>query len=224
MVKLSLEKVSKSFGKTEVLKDISLDIDNGGILGLLGPSGCGKTTTLLTIMGVYKHDKGHIMLDDVCIDNVPRQYRGILLVPQSLHQFWIMMYEKFIGFIPGLTVFENVRDVLGLKEGEKWLKVFDLDGVKTQSPQYLSWGQQQRLALIRMLALKPKVLLLDEPLGSVDRKLKIKLNSYIQKYLKKNRITTIYVTQNIDDAKVFCDRVAVMKKGRINRIMQPDQL
>jgi len=223
-MKLRLEKISRQFGKLKVLNELSLTVNDGEILGLIGPNGCGKTTTLLIILGIYRQNSGHIFLGDSCIDDLPIYERcasGILLVPQSLHQFWMAWHPSFCGFIPGTTVFENVRDVVkATRETLRWLKLFSLDSVKELEPSNLSWGQQQKLALIRMCVFKPKVLLLDEAFAATDWETKERLKTYVKKYLKKNQITTVYATSDIVEAKGFCDRIAV-----INRVTgPPDQV
>ncbi|MFH1837206.1 MAG: ABC transporter ATP-binding protein [Candidatus Omnitrophota bacterium] len=218
-MKLVLEKILVQLNETTVLHDVTLEVREGEILGLIGPNGSGKTTLLTIILGVYKHKQGHMYLCDTCIDDLEiydRGVAGILLVPQSLHQFWMAWHPLFCGFVPGMTVFENVDQVLhSHREVEKWIKVFDLDSSKNKKPAHLSWGQQQRLALVRMCAFKPKVLLLDEPFAATDWKVKKELKTYIRQYLKRNRIITIYTASDPAETKGFCDRIALIKNGTI---------
>lgn len=205
--------------ETTVLHDVTLEVGEGEILGLIGPNGSGKTTLLTTILGVYKHKQGHMYLGDTCIDDLEvydRGVAGILLVPQSLHQFWMAWNPKFCGFVPGMTVFENIDHILhSHREAEKWIKVLGLDSAKNKEPVHLSWGQQQRLAVARMCAFKPKVLLLDEPFTATDWEFKKELKTYIRQYLKRNRIITIYTASDPAETKGFCDRIALINNGTI---------
>jgi len=218
-MKLILEKLSKSFDDMVVLKDFSLEVASDEILGLVGTNGSGKTTVLFVTVGVCNQEFGRIILDGNSIDRLSVYERvslGLLLVPQSLHQFWVVMHPRFYGFIAGITVFENVYDVFkSTNQTMEWLKTFGLETVRDIQPCHLSWGQQQRLALIRMCALKPNVLLLDESFSSVDWQTKRKLMTYVRQHIKLNHIATIYATSDISEAKEFGDRIAIIEDGKI---------
>lgn len=215
MISIFLDKISISLNDTVILRDVTVKIDEREILGIIGPNGSGKSILLSAILGVHKHLSGHMHLGDTCIDDLEiyeRGEKGILLVPQSLHQFWMAWHPKFCGFRPGVTVLENVCDIVkSNSRALEWLEIFGLDLVKGKDPSHLSWGQQQRLAVIRMCAFKPKVLLLDEPFAATDWRIKKELKLYIRKYLKQNDIATIFTSSDPDTTKGFCDSIVQIK-------------
>ncbi len=225
---LLLKDLSLQLNGTKILNGLNLNLNDGEILGLNGPNGCGKTTTLLTIFGIYKQRSGHITLEDACIDELKTHERinsGILFVPQSLHQFWISCHQRVCGFTPGITVLANVCEVIkSERRALKLLKIFGIDSIKQSMPAQLSWGQQQRLAILRMCAFKPKVLLLDEPFGAIDLPSEKKLKKFIRQYLKENRISAIYTTSKSIKTKDFCDRVISIKDGKIKSLRKQEKL
>ncbi|MCK5616907.1 ATP-binding cassette domain-containing protein [Candidatus Pacearchaeota archaeon] len=221
-MRLLLKEVSLQLNDTKILNGLNLQLDDDEILGLVGPNGCGKTTTLLTILGIYKHTSGHVDFDGACIDKLKTCERidsGIVLVPQSLHQFWISCHQKVCGFNPGITVLENVCEVMeSERRALKLLEIFGLASIKQKMPTQLSWGQQQRLAILRMCAFKPRVLLLDEPFGATDWQSEKKLKEFIRQYLKENHISAIYAASKPMETKGFCDRVILIEEGKIKSL------
>lgn len=218
---LTLNKLSKSFGSKKVLEDLTLGINKGELLCLLGPSGCGKTTALKLIGGFLKEDYGSITISGEEMTSLPPELRPVSTVFQS--------YALF----PHMTVLENV--IYGLKfkgykkkdairEGEEYLKIVDLLPHKDKKIGELSGGQQQRVALIRALIVKPKVLLLDEPLSNLDAKLRIKLREEIKALQKKFNITMIFVTHDQEEAMSIADKIAVMSEGKLQQLGTPEEI
>lgn len=212
---LKLENITKKFGNLEAVKQINLKINDGEFLSLVGPSGCGKTTTLRLIAGFIKPDEGKIFIDNEMVNNVPVKKRNIGIVFQN--------YALF----PNLNLFENIA--FGLKarkmvpktinkEVNKLIEIVGLRGKEKNFPKELSGGQQQRVALARSLAIKPRILLLDEPLSALDAKVRLFLRYEIKRIQREFNITTIYVTHDQEEALSISDRVAVMKEGTIQQL------
>lgn len=218
---LKIDKLSKSFGDKKVLDNLSLEINQGELLSLLGPSGCGKTTALKLIGGFLKEDCGSIKIDGEEMTNLPPESRPVSTVFQS--------YALF----PHMTVLENVIYGLkfkgykkkdAIKEGEKYLEIVDLAVHKNKKIGQLSGGQQQRVALIRSLIVKPKVLLLDEPLSNLDAKLRVKMREEIKSIQKKFNITMIFVTHDQEEALSISDKIAVMNGGKLEQMGTPEEI
>jgi spermidine/putrescine transport system ATP-binding protein len=218
--KIELISLTKRFAEVAV-DDINLTIASGEFFSLLGPSGCGKTTTLRLIAGFEQPTAGRILLDDVDVSGIPPHKRNVNTVFQS--------YALF----PFLTVFDNVAFGLRgrrLAKDELSSRVYDaLDLVKLRSfekrrPGQLSGGQQQRVALARALVLKPSVLLLDEPLGALDAKLRRSLKVELKALQEQVGITFLYVTHDQEEALTMSDRLAVMRDGRIVQIGGPHEV
>ena len=197
------------------VNDISLDIYDGEILVLLGPSGCGKTTTLRLIAGFETLDNGTISIKGKNMVNEPPRFRNIGMVFQD--------YALF----PHLTIYENIA--FGLKMRRKSpevikktvneeLELVGLKGFENRKPNQLSGGQQQRIALARALAIKPDVLLLDEPLGALDKKLRERMQFELKQLIKTVGITTIIVTHDQEEALSLSDKIAVMNQGVIEQL------
>ncbi|WP_370223189.1 ABC transporter ATP-binding protein [Cytobacillus sp.] len=215
---LSLENVVKTFNKTEVVKKLSLDIQKGELVSFLGPSGCGKTTTLNMIAGFLEVDGGKIEVDGKPVHLLPPNKREMGMVFQN--------YALF----PHMTVFDNVAYGLKLRKVPKSeiskrvfeaLEMVRLAGYEKRYPKELSGGQQQRVSLARALVIKPKVLLLDEPLSNLDAKLRQEMREEIVDIQKQVGITTIFVTHDQEEALAISDRIAVMYEGRIEQVDDP---
>ena len=192
---ISLKNINKSFGSQKIIEDLSLDIKDGEFLTLLGPSGCGKTTLLRMINGFETPDSGAVVLDGVEQGAIPPNKRQVNTVFQS--------YALF----PHLTVWENVAFSLRMKKvAEKEIKErASLEALAQRKPAKLSGGQQQRVAIARSLVNKPKVLLLDEPLGALDLKLRKQMQVELKKMQRKMGITYVYVTHDQEEALTISD-------------------
>ena len=218
MSSVTLINIFKNYGQTKALHDINLEINSGELFTLLGPSGCGKTTLLRTIAGFHKQDSGSIKIDGKIIDHLPAYRRDTGMVFQD--------YAIF----PHMTVGENVS--FGLKNKNinaketkelvtEALGTVRLIGLEKRMPNELSGGQQQRVGLARAMVIKPKVLLMDEPLSNLDAKLRIELREDIREIQKKLKITTIYVTHDQEEALVISDRICIMNSGEVSQIDTP---
>jgi spermidine/putrescine ABC transporter ATP-binding subunit len=218
MSDLVLEGISKRFGDSIAVDDLSLRVAPGEFIAILGPSGCGKTTTLGMIAGFERPDAGRIFMDGHDMTDVPPQRRNIGVVFQS--------YALF----PHMTVFQNVSfglEMRNIGRGEIETSVkFTLSLVRLgelagRYPHQLSGGQQQRVALARALAIRPRLLLLDEPLSNLDAKLRDDMREEIRRIQREVGITAIFVTHDQAEAFALADRVAVMDRGRLQQIADP---
>jgi len=210
-----IEKLSQELSGKTIFKNISLKAKKGDFIAIIGPSGSGKTSLLRTIVGLDRQKSGIISLDDNVLSNnsihVPVEKRGIGLVIQ----------EKVL--FPHLSVLENIK--FGLprnKESEivaiEMLKTFKIEQLLKKFPHEISGGEAQRAALARSLVMKPKLLLLDEPLNGLDEKLKEKLYPSLQDYLKKNTITTIMVSHNLTEIKKLASEVYSLESEGLKKI------
>ena len=220
-VAVKLSAVTKRFGEFVAVDDLSLNIYEGEFFSLLGPSGCGKTTTLRMIAGFEEPTEGDISVDGDPMRGVPPYRRPVNTVFQS--------YAIF----PHLNVFDNVAFGLrrsGVKGEELHRRVTDacemvqLSGFERRKPSMLSGGQQQRVALARALVNHPEVLLLDEPLGALDLKLRKEMQLYLKNLQHEVGITFIYVTHDQEEALTMSDRIAVMNEGRVQQVADPPTL
>jgi spermidine/putrescine ABC transporter ATP-binding subunit len=218
---LQLRALSKCYGITRVVNNVSLTIEKGEFITLLGPSGSGKTTTLMMIAGFVPPTTGDILIDDESIVSKPVNKRNIGVVFQN--------YSLF----PHMVVFENVAFPLrmrkisssGIQERVKnALDLVKLSGFDRRLPKQLSGGQQQRVALARALVFNPPILLMDEPLGALDKNLREVMQLEIKEIQKKLKITTIYVTHDQSEALTMSDRIVVMNEGGIEQIGSPEEL
>jgi spermidine/putrescine transport system ATP-binding protein len=220
-VDVRLERVTKDFGETVAVDDLSLDIPEGEFFSMLGPSGCGKTTTLRMIGGFEEPTRGTIFLKGRDVTDLPPYKRDVNTVFQS--------YALF----PHLDVFENVAFGLRRRKVSKddvqirvkdAMRLVDLLGFERRRPSQMSGGQQQRVALARALVNSPKVLLLDEPLGALDLKLRKQMQLELKRIQSEVGITFVYVTHDQEEAMTMSDRLAVMRLGKIEQVGAPEEV
>ena len=215
---LVLEHIRKNFGSLVAVNDVNLVVEPGEFLCFLGPSGCGKTTLLRIITGFEQATSGTLTYDGKVINNVIPQKRDFGIVFQSYALFPNMTVEQNVAFglkmrkMPQNLIDERVREILKLVGLTEW---------STHYPAQLSGGQQQRVALGRAIAIKPKVLLLDEPLSALDAKIRVRLRTVIKRLQQDLGITMIYVTHDQEEALSIADRVAIMKEGQIQQLGSP---
>ncbi len=218
---IELKNISKTYDDNTVLNNLSLDIKRNEFLTLLGPSGCGKTTTLKIIAGFEFADNGSVMFDDKEINNLPPNERQINTVFQKYALFPHMNIYENIAF--GLKIKKLPKKEIDLKVKEM-LKLVALEGFENRSVDSLSGGQQQRVAIARALVNEPKVLLLDEPLGALDLKLRQEMQTELKKIQQKLGITFIFVTHDQEEALTMSDTIVVMNKGKIQQMGTPEDI
>lgn len=220
-VSVRFDNVCKSFGDNRVVDRISLAIEPGELFFLLGPSGCGKTTLLRCLAGFYIPESGRIFFNNEDITNLPPEKRDTGMVFQS-YALW-----------PHLTVAENVAFGLELRKISKAeikqrvneaLAMVKMSDRATYRPNQLSGGQQQRVALARALVIKPKCLLLDEPLSNLDAKLRLEMRSEIRRICKQAGLTAVYVTHDQKEALSIADRIAILDRGAIQQCGTPQDV
>jgi ABC-type Fe3+/spermidine/putrescine transport system ATPase subunit len=218
---LSLKNISRTFGSTRAVADVSLDVNQGEFFGLLGPSGCGKTTTLRMIAGLEKPDAGSILFQNADITNLPPERRGFGMVFQN--------YALF----PHLNVFDNVAFGLRARHKSKTemdervnsaLELVQLPGYGKRAVDELSGGQQQRVAIARAIAIEPVLLLFDEPLSNLDVSLREETRSELRELVTRLGLTAVYVTHDQEEAFALCDRISVMVGGRLMQTGRPREL
>jgi iron(III) transport system ATP-binding protein len=229
---LSLNEISKRFGATAAVADVSIAVERGEFFGLLGPSGCGKTTTLRIIAGLESPDTGSVEFDGREITNLPPEKRGFGMVFQN--------YALF----PHLNVFENVAFGLRARGGrgssptvsegvsdngirdrvQQALELVQLPGFDARRVDELSGGQQQRVAIARAIAIEPSLLLFDEPLSNLDVALREETRRELRALVKRLNLTAVYVTHDQEEAFALCDRIAVMNQGRVQQVGAPREL
>jgi len=222
---IEVKNVQKTFGNFVALNNVSLDFPSGELVALLGPSGCGKTTLLRIIAGLETPDSGNIILDGIDTVTTPVRDRQVGFVFQHYALFKHM------------TVFDNVAFGLQVKNRKErpskeeiadkvhaLLKLVQLDWLHDRFPAQLSGGQRQRIALARALAVEPKVLLLDEPFGALDAKVRKELRRWLRQLHDELHITSIFVTHDQEEALEVSDRVVLMNQGNVEQIGSPDEV
>lgn len=218
---ISLQKVSKSFGKKHIIHNLSLDIKDGEFLTILGPSGCGKTIILRMIAGLEPVTKGKIFFGDTDMTDIPAARRPVNTIFQNFALF------------PFLTVYENINFGLKMnhirgKEAKKRIKnaisLVKLNGLEDRKPDQLSGGQQQRVAIARGIVLNHKILLLDESLSALDPNLKKAMQVELKKLQQDLEMTFVYVTHDQGEALTMSDRIAIINKGHLVQLDTPEDL
>lgn len=218
VARLTFEGVEKRFGDVVAVARLDLDVAEGSFLTLLGPSGCGKTTTLRMIAGFILPDRGRLLIDDEDVTRVPPQRRGIGMVFQDYALFPHLTVAANIGF--GLVERGMAGDAIARRVAEL-LDLVRLPDIAGRYPSELSGGQQQRVALARAVAHTPRLLLMDEPLGALDLKLREAMQLELRRIQQELRITTVYVTHDQHEAMAMSDRIAVINRGRIEQLDAP---
>ncbi|MEJ5240236.1 MAG: ABC transporter ATP-binding protein [Anaerolineales bacterium] len=221
MAFLTLQNISKTFGNTQAVIDFNLEVEKGEFVSFLGPSGCGKTTTLRMIAGFELPSSGHIWVENEEITFQPANRRNIGMVFQAYALFPNLTVAQNIGF--GLQVRKMERQQIEDRVREM-LSLIHLEAYADRYPYQLSGGQQQRVALARALAIRPRLLLLDEPLSALDAKIRLELRQEIRRIQQALGITTIYVTHDQEEALSLSDRVVVMNQGRIEQVGTPFEI
>jgi putative spermidine/putrescine transport system ATP-binding protein len=198
--RLTLDNITQRFSDFTAVRDISLDVAGGELVALLGPSGCGKSTLLRIMSGFIRQTEGRVLFDGQPVDHLSPSQRGVGIVFQN--------YALF----PHMTVAENVAYGLHMSEFAR------------RKPRQLSGGQQQRIALARCLAIDPKILLLDEPFGALDKNLRLDMQIEVKRLQRESGVTTILVTHDQEEALSMADRVAVMSRGSIEQVSTPTEI
>lgn len=216
---LELKKIRKSFGGKTILNGIDLQIEDGEIISILGPSGSGKTTLLNLILGITEIDSGKLIFNGKDLTDVPMEKRGFNIVFQD--------YALF----PNLNAYENI--VYGLKnnperstkeEVDEMIRLLNLEEHLDKKIEQLSGGQKQRVALARTMVMKPKVLLMDEPLSALDGVIKESIKERIKMIAREFHLTTIIVTHDPEEALTLSDRVLIINKGKISQFARPEEI
>ena len=212
---LSVEGLGKRFGDVVALDSVSLDIASGELLTILGPSGSGKTTLLKVVAGFERPDGGAVRVDGVDITHLPPARRDIGMVFQNYALFPHLTVRGNVAF--PLEMRNVAKDEIERRVGEA-LALVELAGYDQRLPRQLSGGQQQRVALARAIVFNPRLLLLDEPFGALDRKLRETMQLEVRRLQRRLGLTTIFITHDQEEALVLSDRIAVMNKGAIQQV------
>ena len=216
---LKLDHIQKSFDGVPVLRDITLQVEDGEIVSILGPSGCGKTTLLNLILGIVEADNGTIIYNGEDLTHMAMEKRGFNIVFQD--------YALF----PNLNVYQNItyglRNKPNISSKEEVEDLIDLLGLRehlTKRVDQLSGGQKQRVALARTMVMKPRILLLDEPLSALDGVIKESIKDRIKTIAREYHLTTIIVTHDPEEALTLSDRVLIIDKGNISQYAKPEEI
>ena len=213
-----LDGLSKSYGRTQVLADLSLDVVAGSLVALLGPSGCGKTTTLRAVAGLIDPSAGDVLFDGVSVTGLPPERRPVAMVFQAPLLFPHMSIGDNVAF--GLRMRGTGR-VERRRLAEAALERVRLGGYASRRPGELSGGQEQRVALARALVVEPSVLLLDEPFSALDAALRVEMRELVLELHRDLGVTTLFVTHDQEEAVVLADRIALVLDGRLQQYAEP---
>jgi len=210
--------ISKQFGNTSVVDDLSLTINDGEFVVLLGPSGCGKTTTLRMLAGLESVSSGDILINDERVNDIPTQHRDLAMVFQSY------------ALYPHMTIAENIAYPLRVRKVDSRLReekvkrvatLLEIESLLDRKPKQLSGGERQRVALARAIIREPRAYLMDEPLSNLDARLRVQMRGELKRLQHQLRTTTIYVTHDQAEAMTLAHRVAVMRKGKLQQFDTP---
>ena len=218
---LHLDRISHRFGDFLALNDVQLDVAAGELMALLGPSGCGKSTLLRIVSGFIRQTQGHVLFDNECVDHLPPNRRGVGIVFQSYALFPHMTVRQNVAY--GLEAHHWPRDRISPRV-EEMLDLVHMRQYAERLPRQLSGGQQQRVALARCLAVDPKILMLDEPFGALDKNLRLDMQIEVKRLQRDYGITTILVTHDQEEALSMADRIAVMHRGRIEQMASATEI
>jgi len=220
-VAIEARSVSKKFGDFAALENVSVDVASGSLTALLGPSGSGKSTLLRVIAGLEVPDSGDVFISGREATALAPQKRGVGFVFQHYAPFTHMTVWENVAF--GLKIRKRPKDAVRARVDEL-LELVQLAGLGKRYPSQLSGGQRQRMALARALAPEPEVLLLDEPFGALDARVRIELREWLRRLHDEMHVTTIFVTHDQEEALELADSVVVMNKGRVEQVAGPRQL
>jgi putative spermidine/putrescine transport system ATP-binding protein len=216
--RLRLDNISHHFGDFVAVGGVNLDIAGGELVALLGPSGCGKSTLLRIMSGFIRQTEGRVLFDEAPVDHLPANRRGVGIVFQNYALFPHMTVRQNVAY--GLQAQRWPRDKITPRV-EDMLDLVHMKSFGDRLPRQLSGGQQQRIALARCLAIDPKVLLLDEPFGALDKNLRLDMQIEVKRLHRDYGITTVLVTHDQEEALSMADRIAVMNLGRIEQVASP---
>jgi sulfate/thiosulfate transport system ATP-binding protein len=216
-----VREISKSFGDFTALRDVSLEVPTGSLTALLGPSGSGKSTLLRVVAGLERPDTGEVLIAEEDVTGEAPQHRGVGFVFQHYAAFKHMTVYENVAF--GLRIRHRPRAEIRERVGEL-LRLVQLEGFASRYPAQLSGGQRQRMGLARALAVDPKVLLLDEPFGALDARVRKELRAWLRRLHDETHTTTVIVTHDQEEAMEVADRIALMNEGRIEQVGTPRDL
>jgi len=218
---IDVREVSKRFGEFSALENVSVQVETGSLTALLGPSGSGKSTLLRVIAGLERPDSGTVQLDGDDVTGRPPQRRGVGFVFQHYAAFRHMTVYENVAF--GLRVRRRSRDEIR-ERVDRLLELVQLDGLAKRYPAQLSGGQRQRMGLARALAVEPSVLLLDEPFGALDARVRKELRIWLRRLHDETHTTTLIVTHDQEEAMDVADQIVLMNHGRVEQVGGPRDL
>jgi putative spermidine/putrescine transport system ATP-binding protein len=219
--RLTLDGITQQFNDFTAVRDISLDVAGGELVALLGPSGCGKSTLLRIMSGFIRQTHGSVLFDGQPVDHLTPSQRGVGIVFQNYALFPHMTVTENVAY--GLQARKWPRDKIAARVDEMLARVH-MSEFADRKPRQLSGGQQQRIALARCLAIDPKILLLDEPFGALDKNLRLDMQIEVKRLQRESGVTTILVTHDQEEALSMADRIAVMSRGNIEQVSTPTEI